>query len=101
MNKTFIFVKFDDRSLLYNYKNPWNSDPSIIIDFDDVVKPSFSKFWWWNCFSIFNVFIIGIKGHMSPMSLSIPSLHMFHKFEYYDFKLIISYSSFVCMCCVL
>jgi hypothetical protein len=25
MNKTFIFVKFDDRSLLYNYNNPWNS----------------------------------------------------------------------------
>lgn len=44
MNKTFIFVKFDDMSLLCNYNNPYNSNPSIIIDFDDVVKPYFQNF---------------------------------------------------------
>jgi len=52
-------------------------------------------------FLICNVFVIGVKGHMSPMSSSISSFHMFSGWEDFDFKLITSSSSFVCMCWIL
>jgi len=163
INNALIFVKVDDRSLLYSHNKPWiisfkvkillvlappicigilkyiyflymislninlcslfnylnifwYCDSSIIIKFDDLVKPSSSKFCVLRCnvlhdwmmksffksyFSIFNVFVMGITRRVSPMSSSMSSFHMFCRCEEFNYKFITSYFSFVCLFCML
>jgi len=164
MSKDFLFVKFNDRFLLYNCNNPWTINfkvkflliPTpftknrcivilgyiylflymtssninlfssvsclkksdicgfiqIIIEFDEVVKPSFSKLsfcfnvihdwmlksFFKSYFSIFYEFVMEIKGHFLSQCH-----HQYHhsKCEDLDFKLITSSFSFVSMCCIL